>query len=85
MAVYLYKIFDTITGKYIDGEYQSKEIRKLLGIHGEISTRAREGTLVNNRYKIELIGDKTNEKDTFAEEWDKARMKILRGKSAKGH
>lgn len=81
MAVYLYKVFDTITGKYIDGEYQSKEIRKLLGIHGEISTRAREGTLVNNRYKIELIGDKASEKDSFAEEWDKARMKLLNGRT----
>lgn len=77
---YIYEIFDTAKNEWLPGTFQSIEIRKMLGIHGSIAERAKEGVLIKRRYKVSIVGEWPQEQKSFAEEWDAARMRLLRTK-----
>lgn len=75
---YMYEIYDTVKKEWLPGVFQSIEVRKMLGIRGSIAERAKDRVLIRQRYKVSIAGEWTPAKDTFPEEWDAARMKLLR-------
>lgn len=76
-APYLYEIYDTEENEWLHGQYRNIEVQRKLGVKGSISEFAKNGTLLRKRYKVVIAGEKPVQADTFQEEWDKARMKIL--------
>lgn len=77
---YKYKIYDTVKKEYLPGIYQSKEVREIIGINGSVPEQAKTGTLFKKRYMVSIVGEWESENDDWAKEWDKARMKLLRGR-----
>ena len=77
---YMYEIYDETKKEKLPGIFQSKEVREMLEIKGSISEQVKAGTLFKNRYRVKIVGEWPQEADTFAEEWDKARMRLLRGR-----
>lgn len=77
---YEYRVLDTVTGEWFPGIYQSKGIRELLDADIHPSDYATYGMLVKRRYKIVFAGDIESEDPKWADMWDEARMKILKGR-----
>lgn len=77
---YKYAVYDTVKKEYMPGPLQSKEVRTMIGITGNIPEQVKAGTLFKNRYQVSIVGEWSSTEDNWAEEWDKARMKLLRGK-----
>lgn len=75
---FAYEIYDEAKKRWLQGQFSAGEIRKKLGISGNICERAKANTLVLNRYRIVIAKQKIPKKDLFAAEWDEARMKLLR-------
>lgn len=65
---------------YLPGQFQAKEVMKLLHIKNSVSERAKNGSVIQSRYRIVVSGERTGRSVSWAEEWDKARLKILRQK-----
>lgn len=80
---YKYGIYDTVTKEYMPGPYQSKEVKEITGITGNVSDRVRTGGLLQNRYFVSIVGEWEEEKGGWSKEWDEARMKLLRLKNKK--
>lgn len=78
ISEYVYEIYDTAKKRWLPGQFSAAEIRRKYGIKGSISKRAQADTLVLSRYRIVISEQKMTRKDIFAEEWDEARMKLLR-------
>lgn len=75
---YIYGIYDVRNKEWMPGTYKANEVRNKLGITGSISDMAKMGTLIQKRYRVVIVEEIQSPKDTFAEEWDAARMKLLR-------
>lgn len=75
---YKYEIYDTVKKEYLPGPFQSKEVRRLIGIVGNIPEQVKSGILFKKRYRVTIIGEWTSIEEDWAEEWDKARMRLLR-------
>lgn len=75
---YTYEIYDEAKKRWLTGQFSANEIRRKLGIRGNVCERAKSNALVLNQYRIVIARQKTSQKDLFAEEWDEARMKLLR-------
>lgn len=76
----LYEIYDLKAMDYIPGKYRAKEVMEILHINGSISEQAKLGTVIQGRYRIVIAGERIGQSASWAEEWDKARLKILRKK-----
>lgn len=76
----LYEIYDLKTMNYIPGKYRAKEVMEMLHINSSISEQAKIGTVIQGRYRIVIAGERIGQSASWAEEWDKARLKILRKK-----
>ena len=77
---FMYEIYDTVEKKYLPGPFQSKEVRRIVGMTGNIPEQVRAGTIFKGRYRVAIVGEWTSTEDDWAKEWDKARMKLLRGR-----
>lgn len=77
---YVYEIYDTEKKEWLPGQYRKKEILEMFGVDGSVSEWAKNGTLLKKRYKIAIVGEQLTSAETFAKEWDTARMKLLRTK-----
>ena len=77
---YKYEIYDTVKKEYLPGPFQSKEVRRMIGITGNIAEQVKEGVLFKKRYRVTISGEWTSMEDDWAAEWDKARLRLLKGK-----
>lgn len=76
---YLYKVFDTKTGQYLPGTYQNAEIVKMMGVSvGIVSHYADTQYLLKKRYRIEKSGTRKSKDEMWAEEFDEARLNVLK-------
>lgn len=76
----LYEIYDLKKMDYLPGRFQAKEVMELLRIKNSVSKRAKNGSVIRGRYRIVVSGERTGGSVSLAEEWDEARLKILRQK-----
>lgn len=73
----LYEIYDLKKMDYLPGRYRAKEVMEMLHINSSISEQAKLGTVIQGRYRIVIAGERIGQSAYWAEEWEKARLKIL--------
>ena len=74
---YMYEIYDMKEKKTIPGPLQSKEVRQIIGITGCVPEQVKCGTVFKGRYRVTIIGEWGSRDESWAEEWDKARLRLL--------
>lgn len=53
-AVNYYEIYDIKAKGWLDGQYLSKEVQKIVGIKGNVSKYATENAVINGRYILRI-------------------------------